>query len=328
MGIHMSQQSFVTDFLNTDADLDWHGFQRGKAHAQSPAFGLESLDPSAFTDLGQGVDSQGLDPVLAGPREPSGALDSAAGLAPEPHVAADGEAAAAASPAAPLDVALPSVPVIGKLVVDDVGNHIFLGGDTSETYIDLGGDDLFLGKGGNDYIYAGPGYDYAGGGDGNDRLYGDYQVSAGLLSATGGNDTLYGGAGNDYLWGGPGGDNLYGEADDDTLVGGDGADTIEGGKGNDSLTGGAGPDRFVFTGALWGHDVITDFQPGVDKLVQQQAPDPIPDGGNYYQAYTTPVDNGVLVTWVGYSVGDTSDDSTVLLLGVQNFTLKGNLEAV
>jgi Ca2+-binding RTX toxin-like protein len=59
---------------------------------------------------------------------------------------------------------------------------------------------------------------------------------------------------------------LEGTAGADVLVGGAGDDIIRGGRGNDVLTGGAGKDSFVFAPGD-GTDRITDFTPGVDRLV-------------------------------------------------------------
>jgi Ca2+-binding RTX toxin-like protein len=52
----------------------------------------------------------------------------------------------------------------------------------------------------------------------------------------------------------------------DTLVGGSGDDVITGNAGDDNLTGGAGADIFGFNVLGWGHDTITDFAIGEDKL--------------------------------------------------------------
>ncbi len=90
--------------------------------------------------------------------------------------------------------------------------------------------------------------------DGNDRLSGGH-----------GNDVLRGGDGNDRLLGRLGDDQLDGGSGADRLNGGRGNDTIDGGSGNDMLRGGSGADHFVFaTGS--GHDLIVDFQSGMDRL--------------------------------------------------------------
>ena len=97
---------------------------------------------------------------------------------------------------------------------------------------------------------------------GNDKLYGGA-----------GNDKLYGGTGNDSLSGGTGNDRLFGDAGIDKLLGGSGIDLLNGGVGNDMLTGGLGADTFQFTNSYSstatvnsGHDTITDFTIGTDKL--------------------------------------------------------------
>lgn len=85
---------------------------------------------------------------------------------------------------------------------------------------------------------------------GNDYITGGN--SGDTINAGAGADTVHGGNGNDSIAGGPGNDLLFGD---------NGKDTLDGGAGNDTLTGGRGHDRFVF-GYQFGHDVITDFQPG------------------------------------------------------------------
>ncbi|MEC7190661.1 MAG: hypothetical protein VXW18_06130, partial [Pseudomonadota bacterium] len=70
-----------------------------------------------------------------------------------------------------------------------------------------------------------------------------------------------------------GNDLLNGRAGDDIIIGGDGRDIIIGGTGNDVLTGDGGNGQFadIFdfrgdAGSLsdFGHDVVTDFQTGLD----------------------------------------------------------------
>lgn len=56
-----------------------------------------------------------------------------------------------------------------------------------------------------------------------------------------------------------------GNALDNLLVGGDGDNRLDGLGGNDILTGGPGRDSFVF-GIGHGHDRVTDFEPGSDRI--------------------------------------------------------------
>jgi Ca2+-binding RTX toxin-like protein len=68
-----------------------------------------------------------------------------------------------------------------------------------------------------------------------------------------------------WLEGGSGNDTLTGGSQNDMLIGGAGNDRLEGGKGKDVLTGGIGNDVFIY-GKGDGHDIITDFSCGQDKL--------------------------------------------------------------
>jgi Ca2+-binding RTX toxin-like protein len=68
-------------------------------------------------------------------------------------------------------------------------------------------------------------------------------------------------------------ENLEGDTGNDTLIGDNGANVIGGGPGNDLLTGNGGADTFFYTPIvvaatldLGGHDTITDFLHGTDKI--------------------------------------------------------------
>jgi Ca2+-binding RTX toxin-like protein len=89
-----------------------------------------------------------------------------------------------------------------------------------------------------------------------DVVQGDDRGS--VLSGNGANDRLSGGAGNDLLRGGEGNDWLAGAA------------------GADTLSGGAGADDFVFQvpgTAFRGADRITDFTPGLDRILLDLPPE-------------------------------------------------------
>lgn len=60
-------------------------------------------------------------------------------------------------------------------------------------------------------------------------------------------------------------ENAIGGADDDTLIGNATGNWLAGGFGNDILTGGGGANVFAF-GPGWGHDTISDFRSGADRL--------------------------------------------------------------
>ncbi len=79
-------------------------------------------------------------------------------------------------------------------------------------------------------------------------------------------ENAVGGSGDDVITGNAEDNVLTGNAGDDRLLGGDGDDALEGGAGDDTLTGGAGADRFVYASADTGHDRITDFTDGEDRI--------------------------------------------------------------
>lgn len=126
---------------------------------------------------------------------------------------------------------------IGRLVLNDAGNQVYLDGPNASWIIGGVGDDVIK----------------------DARVRGDWS----------GDDRLEGGAGDDIIRvtngtnsGGERG--LFGGTGDDHIHGGRGADTIDGGAGRDRLTGGGGADAFVFapgeTSADATHaDRITDF---------------------------------------------------------------------
>jgi Ca2+-binding RTX toxin-like protein len=98
----------------------------------------------------------------------------------------------------------------------------------------------------------------------------DVIVNSGVIRGTvnlgGGNDLFNGADGRS----GP----VFGGDGNDRLIGGSGNDQLHGGAGNDTLTGGGGADRFYFDTALDAStnvDTITDFTPGVDKIVLSES---------------------------------------------------------
>jgi uncharacterized surface protein with fasciclin (FAS1) repeats len=100
---------------------------------------------------------------------------------------------------------------------------------------------------------------------GADRDFVDANGGADLVFLGSGDDVGLGGTGRDVLHGAAGNDTLQGDAEADILFAGAGADRIAGGTGNDFLRGGAGDDVFVF-GADGGHDRISDFRNGHDRI--------------------------------------------------------------
>ena len=126
------------------------------------------------------------------------------------------------------------------------GNDYFENDDTGRIVFGNAGNDTLIGGAGNDTIAGGRDDDYIDGRGGNNIIFGNI-----------GNDTVIGGSGNDTIFGGQG---------NDVLIGGPGNDVLSGDRGFDTLTGGGGANQFFLQASSANRDVITDFQPGVDKL--------------------------------------------------------------
>ncbi|NKX45208.1 calcium-binding protein [Roseicyclus persicicus] len=113
----------------------------------------------------------------------------------------------------------------------------------------------------------------------------DTSRNGSVLIAAQGGGTLSGTALDDIVLGGAGNDLLQGASGDDIL---------EDGRGLDTLSGGAGRDIFVLR-ADGQTDVITDFEPGRDRIDLSDWPflyDPA-------QLTITPTPDGAIVTWRG-----------------------------
>ncbi|WP_157969676.1 beta strand repeat-containing protein, partial [Pseudomonas huaxiensis] len=165
-----------------------------------------------------------------------------------------------------------------------------LGGSGNDTLNGGDGNDVLVGGAGNDSLYGGNGNDLLIGGLGNDLLDGGAGIdTASYASATSavtvnlslagqqntigaGLDTLVsienliGSDYNDTLTGDAGANRLEGGLGNDTLNGGGGDDVLIGGRGDDTMTGGPGSDTFLWQLGDTGHDVVTDFTPGTDRL--------------------------------------------------------------
>ncbi|NMG58146.1 calcium-binding protein [Geitlerinema sp. P-1104] len=126
------------------------------------------------------------------------------------------------------------------------GNDYFENDDTGRIVFGNAGNDTIFGGAGNDTIAGGRDNDYIDGRGGDNILFGNL-----------GDDTVIGGSGNDTIFGGQG---------NDVIIGGPGNDVLSGDRGLDTLTGGGGANQFFLQASGANRDVITDFQPGVDKL--------------------------------------------------------------
>ncbi|MVW86956.1 type I secretion C-terminal target domain-containing protein, partial [Pseudomonas sp. PB101] len=178
----------------------------------------------------------------------------------------------------------------GHTLTGTGGDDVLVAGADSNVINAGGGNDVLTagsgnnelhGDAGNDLLFSGPGNDTLDGGTGIDTA--SYaHATAGVtvnLSLLGGQNTL--GAGtdiltgienltgsnfNDTLTGDNTGNVITGGLGNDVLNGGGGDDLLIGGLGNNTLSGGAGADTFQWLKGNSGHDVITDFTPGTDKL--------------------------------------------------------------
>ncbi|WP_137804493.1 retention module-containing protein [Pseudomonas sp. G(2018)] len=161
------------------------------------------------------------------------------------------------------------------------GDNILNAGDGNDILTAGTGNNELHGGAGNDLLFSGVGNDLLDGGTGNDTA--SYaHATAGVtvnLGTSGPQNTL--GAGTDTL---TGIENLVGSNFNDSLTGDNNSNIITGGLGNDvlkgeggddfligglgnnTLTGGSGADTFQWFKGSGGHDVITDFTPGTDKL--------------------------------------------------------------
>ena len=157
------------------------------------------------------------------------------------------------------------------------GNDWMNGGDGNDSLRGMAGNDVLLGVAGNDVLVGGDGEDTIDGGIGDDRIFG----SAGndVLIGQMGNDVLRGGDGQDTMLGGDGDDLFAGQGGDDWMIGGNGNDSLyghnganihDGGVGADVLVGGAHRDTFIFRAGN-GDDIVSRYQPGVDRLMIQSS---------------------------------------------------------
>lgn len=180
--------------------------------------------------------------------------------------------AEAAVPVPPRAVAAAGNVIEGTAQADRIvgrGHDVIRAGGGADTVLAGAGHDSVSGGWGNDWVEASAGVDLLWGGEGNDTVFGGSEADR--LFGGAGRDVLHGDMGDDVIDGGEGADLLFGGHGRDRLLGGAGDDTILGGMGGDTLSGGAGADVFVFaTAAEIGlgrfRDVISDFQPGLDRI--------------------------------------------------------------
>ncbi|AZD14495.1 retention module-containing protein [Pseudomonas chlororaphis] len=161
------------------------------------------------------------------------------------------------------------------------GDNLINAGDGNDVLIAGSGNNTLHGDAGNDLLFGGQGNDLLDGGTGNDtasyaHASAGVTVDLSLLGAqnTGGAGTdtltaienLVGSNYNDTLTGDNNANIITGGLGNDVLNGGGGDDLLIGGMGNNTLTGGSGSDTFQWQQGNSGHDLVTDFTPGIDKL--------------------------------------------------------------
>ncbi|EJM16533.1 VCBS repeat-containing protein [Pseudomonas sp. GM18] len=167
------------------------------------------------------------------------------------------------------------------VLIAGTGNNVINAGDGNDLLTGGSGNNEMHGGAGNDLLYSGPGNDWLDGGTGNDtasyaHATAGVTVNLSLFAAQNtvgaGTDTLTGienltGSNfNDSLTGDNNSNIINGGLGNDVLNGGGGDDFLIGGLGDNILTGGSGADTFQWLKGNSGHDLITDFTPGTDKL--------------------------------------------------------------
>ncbi|WP_447802148.1 retention module-containing protein [Pseudomonas serbica] len=160
-------------------------------------------------------------------------------------------------------------------------DHILTGTAGDDALVAGTGNNELHGGAGNDLLYSGPGNDLLDGGTGIDTASYAHATAgvtvnlgeSGVQNTIGaGTDTLTaienltGSNFNDSLTGDHNSNIITGGLGNDVLNGAGGDDFLIGGLGNNTLTGGSGADTFQWLNGNSGHDVITDFTPGADKL--------------------------------------------------------------
>ncbi|HDS1735727.1 retention module-containing protein [Pseudomonas sp. BP8] len=130
-------------------------------------------------------------------------------------------------------------------------------GSTDHAGSTLGGtsvDDVLLAGAGNDTLDGGDGIDTASYASASAAVTVDLSVTGQQATGGGGLDTLVSI------------ENLIGSDFDDRLTGNGADNQLDGGHGNDVLAGGGGSDTFVWHNGDSGHDTVSDFTPGSDRL--------------------------------------------------------------
>ena len=206
------------------------------------------------------------------------------------------------------------------------GNDVLIGGDGNDKLYGGDGNDLLIGGNGNDLLDGGAGNDtasYAGASAGvtvSLALTGEQNTIGAGLDKLVSIENLIGSDHDDKLTGDDNANTLIGGLGNDILIGGGGDDLLIGGPGNNTLTGGAGSDTFLWQQGNTGHDKVTDFTPGTDRLDLSQ----LLQGENatsaslddYLHFTVTSTGNGVISTIQVSAVAGAAPTQTIELAGV------------
>ncbi|WP_338790854.1 retention module-containing protein [Pseudomonas sp. AE27] len=206
------------------------------------------------------------------------------------------------------------------------GNDVLIGGDGNDKLYGGDGNDLLIGGNGNDLLDGGAGNDtasYAGASAGvtvSLALTGEQNTIGAGLDKLVSIENLIGSDHDDKLTGDDNANTLIGGLGNDILIGGGGDDLLIGGPGNNTLTGGAGSDTFLWQQGNTGHDKVTDFTPGTDRLDLSQ----LLQGENatsaslddYLHFTVTGTGNGVISTIQVSAVAGAAPTQTIELAGV------------
>ncbi len=160
----------------------------------------------------------------------------------------------------------------GHTLTGTAGDDILISNDSGSTLLGLAGNDFMIGGAGNDKFDGGAGINTVSYHNAKGPVTVDLSITTAQDTGSAGHDTLVniqnliGSDFGDHLTGNSQANVITGGAGNDVINGGGGNDTLIGGLGNNTLTGGDGADTFKYLAGNTGHDTITDFTVGTDKL--------------------------------------------------------------
>ncbi|QKZ06230.1 retention module-containing protein [Pseudomonas eucalypticola] len=160
----------------------------------------------------------------------------------------------------------------GYTLTGTAGDDILISNDSGSTLLGLAGNDFMIGGKGNDTFDGGAGVNTVSYHAAKGPVTVDLSITTAQDTVSAGQDTLnniqnlIGSDYGDHLTGNAQANVITGGVGNDVINGGGGNDTLIGGLGDNTLTGGDGADTFKYLAGNSGHDTITDFTVGTDKL--------------------------------------------------------------